>query len=131
MAFRKLSGTIIAKNRFVMANDQPDLKDNLGILVGGGPAPGINGVIGAITLEARTRARRVIGIYDGFQWLMQGDANHVKDLNHDDVSRVHFQGGSILNTSRANPTKKAEDLKRVVEVARQTRHRLSRHHWRR
>ncbi|HJU61122.1 MAG TPA: 6-phosphofructokinase, partial [Candidatus Binatia bacterium] len=42
--------------------------DNIGILVGGGPAPGINGVISALTLEARTRAHRVIGIYDGFQW---------------------------------------------------------------
>ncbi len=72
-------------------------------------------MIGAITLEARTRARKVIGIYEGFQWLMQGDGNHVRELEHADVSRVHFQGGSILNTSRANPTKKAEDLKRVVE----------------
>ena len=90
------------------------MNNHLGILVGGGPAPGINGVIGAITLEARTRAHRVIGIYDGFQWLMKGDVNHVKELDHDDVSRVHFQGGSMLNTSRANPTKKTEDLKSVV-----------------
>ncbi len=89
-------------------------KNHVGVLVGGGPAPGINGVISAITLEARTRARRVIGISDGFQWLMKGETGHVKDLEHDDVSRIHFHGGSILNTSRANPTKKAEDLKRVV-----------------
>ena len=89
---------------------------NIAIVVGGGPAPGINGVIAAITLEARTRAHRVIGIYDGFQWLMKGDTTHVKELDHDDVSRVHFQGGSILNTSRANPTKEAEDLERVVEA---------------
>jgi 6-phosphofructokinase 1 len=39
----------------------------------------------------------------------------VKELDHDDVSRVHFQGGSILNTSRANPTKQVEDLQRVVQ----------------
>ena len=97
-----------------MTQEHSALNDNLGILVGGGPAPGINGVIGAITLEARTRARKVIGLYDGFQWLMQGDTIHVRELDHDDVSRVHFQGGSILRTSRANPTKKAEDLKRVV-----------------
>ena len=37
-----------------------------------------------------------------------------KSCDHDDVSRIHFQGGSILNTSRANPTKKGEDLQRVV-----------------
>jgi 6-phosphofructokinase 1 len=46
---------------------------------------------------------------------MRGDLTHVKELEHDDVSRIHFRGGSILNTSRANPTKNAEDLKRVVE----------------
>lgn len=91
-------------------------KPNVGILVGGGPAPGINGVISAVTLEARTRARKVIGLYDGFQWLMRGDKNHAAELEHDAVSRIHFQGGSILNTSRANPTKKAEDLQRVVQT---------------
>ena len=56
-----------------VANQQ---NSNVGILVGGGPAPGINGVISAVTFEARTRARKVIGIYDGFQWLMRGDTTH-------------------------------------------------------
>jgi ATP-dependent phosphofructokinase / diphosphate-dependent phosphofructokinase len=93
-----------------MENQNP----NVGILVGGGPAPGINGVISALTLEARNRAHRVIGIYDGFQWLMSGDTQHVKELEHDNVSRIHFDGGSILNTSRANPTKKPEDLQQVI-----------------
>src|SRR5438552_16188822 len=87
-------------------------KEKIGILVGGGPAPGINGVISALTLEARSRAHRVIGIYNGFQYLMSGDPSHVTKLDHDDVSRVHFQGGSILNTSLANPTKTAEELAR-------------------
>jgi 6-phosphofructokinase 1 len=91
-------------------------KNNVGILVGGGPAPGINGVISALTLEARNRGHEVIGIYEGFQWLIKGDTTRVKPLDHDDVSRIHFQGGSILNTSRANPTKKAEDLDRVVKT---------------
>ena len=98
-----------------MASDNTS-NGNLGILVGGGPAPGINGVISAITLEARTRARKVIGVYDGFQWLMHGDGNHVRELDHADVSRVHFQGGSILNTSRANPTKKPADLQHVIKT---------------
>jgi 6-phosphofructokinase len=87
---------------------------NVGVLVGGGPAPGINGVIGAVTLEALNRAHKVIGIYDGFQWLMRGDTTRTKELLKDEVSRIHFQGGSILNTSRANPTKKTEDVERVV-----------------
>ncbi|MEE8151951.1 MAG: 6-phosphofructokinase, partial [candidate division NC10 bacterium] len=39
---------------------------NLGILVGGGPAPGINSVISAATIEARNSGLEVVGIYDGF-----------------------------------------------------------------
>jgi len=93
---------------------ESSVNNHIGILVGGGPAPGINGVISALTLEARSRAHRVVGIYDGFQWLMRGDTTHVKELDHDDVSRIHFEGGSLLNTSRANPTRKTEDLQSVI-----------------
>src|SRR5512142_1512247 len=91
-------------------------KENVGVLVGGGPAPGINGVISALTLEARSRARKVLGIYNGFEWLMKGDKRRVKELDHDDISRSHFHGGSIINTSRANPTKKPQDLKQVLQT---------------
>jgi ATP-dependent phosphofructokinase / diphosphate-dependent phosphofructokinase len=90
----------------------------IGIVVGGGPAPGINGTIGAVTLEAGNRGHEVTGIYDGFSHLMAGRTDRVKKLDHDDVSRIHFEGGSILATSRANPTKSAEDLKRVVDSLR-------------
>ncbi|HEX9146706.1 MAG TPA: diphosphate--fructose-6-phosphate 1-phosphotransferase [Candidatus Binatia bacterium] len=89
---------------------------HVGVLVGGGPAPGINGVISALTLEARSRAHKVLGIYNGFEWLMKGETRHIRELDHNDISRSHFQGGSILNTSRANPTKKPEDLQRVLDT---------------
>jgi 6-phosphofructokinase len=85
--------------------------ERVGILVGGGPAPGINGTIGAVTLEA---ANRGVGIYDGFSHLMAGRIDRIKMLDHDDVSRTHFEGGSILATSRANPTQNAADLERVI-----------------
>jgi 6-phosphofructokinase len=91
-------------------------KKHVGVLVGGGPAPGINGVISALTLEARSRAHKVLGIYNGFEWLMKGETRHIRELDHSDISRSHFQGGSILNTSRANPTKKPEDLQRVLDT---------------
>ena len=104
-----------------MKNPAGDGNDRVGVLVGGGPAPGIDGVIGALTLEARNRGREIVGIYDGFQWLMAGNIDHVKLLDHDDVSRIHFQGGSILNTSRANPTKKPEQLEAVVASLKKLR----------
>ncbi len=87
-----------------------------GLLVGGGPAPGINGVISSATLAARRRGARVIGVLQGFEWLMKGDIDHVVDLDADAVSRIHEQGGSILRTSRANPTKDPANLDRVVDA---------------
>ena len=86
----------------------------LAILVGGGPSPGINAVIAAATIEARNRGLRVLGCQDGFKWLMRGDVSHVDDLEIAEVSLIHFDGGSIVRTSRANPTRKPEDLRHVV-----------------
>jgi 6-phosphofructokinase 1 len=84
------------------------------ILVGGGPAPGINSVIAAASIRAGLEGLDVIGIRDGFQWLMQGDVDHVEPLPIDKVSRIHFRGGSALGTSRANPTTSAAYLETVV-----------------
>ena len=86
-----------------------------GIIVGGGPAPGINGVIGAAATVALRSGARVIGCMDGFKWLMEGDTSHVRELTLEDVESIHLKGGSILHTSRANPTKKAETLEAVVK----------------
>jgi len=86
----------------------------LGILVGGGPAPGINSAISATTIEAVNAGLEVVGLYDGFEHLMEGRANAVRPLTIADVSRIHFQGGSILRTSRMNPTRDPEALRRTV-----------------
>ena len=100
-----------------MKNESNQSEGNrVGILVGGGPAPGINGTIGAVMLEAGNRGCEVVGIYEGFAHLMAGRTDRVKILQREDVSRIHFQGGSILATSRANPTKNQEHLKNVVEA---------------
>ncbi|MFQ5630512.1 MAG: diphosphate--fructose-6-phosphate 1-phosphotransferase [bacterium] len=86
----------------------------LGILVGGGPAPGINSVIGAATIRSVLQGSEVVGLLDGFKWLMQGDVSHTKELNIANVSRIHFRGGSHIGISRENPTKKPNDLEKVV-----------------
>ena len=75
----------------------------LGILCGGGPAPGMNSVISAATIEARKLGWDVLGIMDGFEHLIEGQTE-VRPLSITDVSRIHALGGSILRTSRANPT---------------------------
>ena len=77
----------------------------LAILVGGGPAPGINSVIGAATIRACVEGIPVLGIRDGFSAIMRGDTSKVRPLDIEAVSRIHFRGGSCLGTARANPTK--------------------------
>jgi 6-phosphofructokinase len=86
----------------------------LAILVGGGPAPGINSVITAATIRAELDGIEVVGIRDGFERIMQGDVEHVTDLTIDRVSRIHFRGGSHIGISRANPTVKSEYLENAV-----------------
>jgi 6-phosphofructokinase 1 len=91
-------------------------RTRLGILVGGGPAPGINGVISACAIEGANSGLDVIGIYDGFEHLINGDTSMVRPLAISDVSRIHFQGGSMLRISRADPTRTPEDLQRTIQT---------------
>lgn len=90
-------------------------KKKIGILVGGGPAPGINGVIHSATIEANTNGYEVTGIYDGFKHLMEGELIG-RSLTINDVSRIYQKGGSILRTSRANPTKAEATLRRCGQA---------------
>ena len=89
-------------------------RQKLAILVGGGPAPGINSVIAAATIRARLSGVEVLGVEDGFEWLMKGDVSRVRPLTIETVSRIHFRGGSHLGISRANPTRDIKALDRVV-----------------
>ena len=86
----------------------------MAILVGGGPAPGINSVISAATICANIEGVDILGIKDGFKWLMRGDISHVEKLTIESVSRIHFRGGSYIGIARDNPTKDKKFLENVV-----------------
>lgn len=74
----------------------------IGVLTGGGDAPGLNGVIRAVVKTARRNFDiEVVGFLDGFHGLV---ANHYKRLDLGDVSGILHRGGTILGTSnRDNP----------------------------
>ncbi len=91
-------------------------KEVIGILAGGGPAPGINGVISAVTIEANNRGLKVIGILDGFKWLIKKDLTKIEYLTIDKTSRIHNTGGSIIGISRDNPLESKETLKNVIQT---------------
>ena len=94
-------------------------KGKLAILVGGGPAPGINSVIGAATIRGAIGGVEVLGIKQGFEGIMQGVTDGIAPLTIEKVSRLHFRGGSFLGTSRANPTKDPKLLQTAHDTLEQ------------
>jgi len=92
------------------------MKEVIAIIVGGGPAPGINGVISAATIEALKKGKRVIGIVGGFKSLFAGDKKKAMELTFDNVSKIHITGGSILRTSREFPDKVKERFRVLMST---------------
>ena len=90
----------------------------LAIVVGGGPAPGINAVISSAAIEAINEGFEVFGIQDGFKWLIQEDSSKIRPIAIEDVSRIHLKGGSVLGTARDNPTKTDQGIKSVISTLR-------------
>ncbi|RMD59970.1 MAG: 6-phosphofructokinase [Nitrospirae bacterium] len=88
--------------------------ERLGLLVGGGPAPGINGVIEAAVRESKSLGVRAIGLLDGFKWLSKGKTDYIRTLTLQDVEGIEHRGGSIIRTSRHNPTKSEEEMEHVL-----------------
>lgn len=86
----------------------------LAILTSGGPAPGINSVINALTLEALNLGWQVFGIKNGFGGLLHDD---LVELSVEDVAWIHYEGGSILGMSRTHPAPNG-DLTPVINTLR-------------
>ena len=84
------------------------------IVVGGGPAPGINAVISAATIRCVLEGVDVVGIQDGFEWIMHGNIDHVMPLDIAKVSRIHSRGGSLIGIARANPTTDPQLLEKTI-----------------
>lgn len=90
----------------------------IGILVGGGPAPGTNGVISAVVIEARKFGCTPVGFHDGFEWLAERYTDEQHEMTIDEVSRIHLNGGVVLGTSRTDITREASSLENAVAALR-------------
>src|SRR5574341_1525500 len=84
----------------------------IGVLTGGGDCPGLNPVLRGIVRKAIAEKYEVIGFLRGWAGLIEGD---YKVLDRDSVSGILPLGGTILNTSRTNPYKKPEDVKKIIK----------------
>jgi ATP-dependent phosphofructokinase / diphosphate-dependent phosphofructokinase len=86
----------------------------IGVIVGGGPAPGTNGVISAVAIEAIKVGCVPIGFNDGFEWLAQRYTDEQHELTIDEVSRIHLDGGVLLGSSRRDVTRDPESLENTL-----------------
>ncbi len=74
----------------------------IGVLTGGGDAPGLNAVIRAVVKAAFNAGIEVIGLEDSFDGLL--DPSRTRPLTPRDVTGILRLGGTILGTTnRGNP----------------------------
>ncbi|MEW6322840.1 MAG: ATP-dependent 6-phosphofructokinase [Acidobacteriota bacterium] len=74
----------------------------IGVLTGGGDAPGLNAVIRAVVKAAVNSGIEVIGLEDSFDGLL--DPSRTRPLTPRDVTGILRLGGTILGTTnRGNP----------------------------
>jgi phosphofructokinase-like protein len=82
----------------------------IGILTGGGDAPGLNAAIRGVARRAFQLGHQVSGIKNGWAGALHGD---LADLAPADVRGILPLGGTILGTSRTNPMKEPDGIARV------------------
>ena len=88
----------------------------VGMLTGGGDAPGLNGVIRAVTMKSiEDYGYEVAGIKRGWKGLLAPEADSLMELGVGDVRYILQEGGTILGSSRTNPYKNEGDPEKVVE----------------
>lgn len=92
----------------------------IGVLTGGGDAPGLNAAIRAVVRRALSYEWQVAGVQNGWAGML-GEGN-LRPLTAESVSGILPLGGTILGTSRTNPLKREEDMQAVIANFR--RHQL-------
>ncbi|MEA2071448.1 MAG: ATP-dependent 6-phosphofructokinase, partial [Asgard group archaeon] len=88
-------------------------KKKIGILTSGGDAPGLNPVIAAYTKTALKQDFEVLGFYDGWKGLIEGD---YEKLTLTRVQEIVQEGGTILGSSRTNPKKVDKGYQRIFKT---------------
>src|SRR5712664_2353100 len=88
----------------------------IGILTGGGDAPGLNAAIRAVARRAFQLGHQVSGVQNG--WAGCLDEGLIDELTPASVRGILPMGGTILGTSRTNPLKEKDGIARVIQALR-------------
>ncbi len=85
----------------------------IGVLTGGGDAPGLNAAIRAVAKRAFQLGHQVSGVQNG--WAGCLEEGLINELTPKDVRGILPMGGTILGTSRTNPLKEKDGIARVID----------------
>ncbi|MER5435240.1 6-phosphofructokinase [Streptomyces sp. NPDC002588] len=86
----------------------------VGVLTGGGDCPGLNAVIRSVVRKGvGAYGFDFVGVRDGWLGLLQGD---VRPLDVSGVRGILPRGGTILGSSRTNPFKHEDGLRRIQDT---------------
>jgi len=88
----------------------------IGVLTGGGDAPGLNAAIRAVARRAFQLGHQVSGVKNG--WAGCLGEGLIDELKPADVRGILPQGGTILGTSRTNPLQEQKGIERVIRALR-------------
>lgn len=86
-----------------ITNQTKKMKEAVIILTGGGPAPGMNAVVGSVAKTFLNKGYRVIGLHEGYTGLFSKEPR-TEDLTFDVADDIFNRGGSYLKMSRFKPT---------------------------
>ena len=87
----------------------------IGVLTSGGDAPGMNAAVRAVTRSALLGGVEVMGIYGGYQGLMEDD---MKLFTSKDVAGIVSHGGTVLYSARSEKFKTEEGMAQAIAVCR-------------
>jgi len=88
----------------------------IGVLTGGGDAPGLNAAIRGVARRAFQKGFQVTGIKNGWAGLL--GEGEIEDLTPQSTRGILPMGGTILGTSRTNPLKETDGIPRVIRALR-------------
>src|SRR5438270_6338058 len=86
----------------------------IGVLTGGGDAPGLNAAIRAVARRAFQLGHQVSGVKNGWAGCMEEGL--IDELTPADVRGILPMGGTILGTSRTNPAKEKDGIDRAIRT---------------
>src|SRR6185295_7946493 len=88
----------------------------VGVLTGGGDAPGLNPAIKGLVYRGSELGQEVVGLFDGWRSLMD-PLPEVLPLTRETVRRWDRDGGTNLGSSRTNPFKQVDDDGNPVDLS--------------